>query len=115
MREYSFAVSGPLNGGRVIIRVVNAGHETHSPILVALDDASPPIDQVVRQPSPPSLAQLGSVNSRFPGAAGEFAVDLERGHRYAFVCRATTAEGEGHAQKGMTWEARAGEYPVTRH
>ncbi len=111
MWEYSFDVSGPLPAGRVVFRVVNEGKEDHAPMLVALDDASPPIDQQVRQSDPLPFTPVGSVNPRKPGHAGAFAIDLEAGHRYALVCRVRAPDRVSHSQKGMTWEARAEAYP----
>ncbi|MDP8932263.1 MAG: hypothetical protein M3O70_27815, partial [Actinomycetota bacterium] len=42
-------------------------------------------------------------------STGTFAVDLVPGQRYALVCFMTTPDGWGHANLGMTWEARAGD------
>lgn len=108
MREYAFEVSGPLPAGRVVFRMVNQGQQVHRPSLLALDETIPPIEAQVRGSERRFLSPFAGVNPRLPGATGTFAADLEPGRRYAFVCFAQAPDGQGHAIKGMTWEARAG-------
>ena len=107
MSEYSFRVSGPFPAGRVVFRFVNAGRESHAPMLVALDDsATLPADEGSQKPH--SLGtRLASVNPREPGDTGAFAADFKGGQRYALVCRYSTPEGVPHAEKGMRLESRA--------
>lgn len=112
MREYAFEVDGRLGAGRVVFRVANGGREPHMPVLVALDDTLPPIAEDVKSPEPHPLRPLAGVNPRGPGRTGTFAVDLDAGRRYALICEASTADGTPHAQKGMTWEMRAGSYAI---
>lgn len=108
MREYAFELSGPLPAGRVIFRMVNEGREVHRPSLLALDDDIPPIDVQVRGSERRFIPPFAGVNARLPGAKGTFAVNLEPGRRYAFVCFAQAPDGQSHSIKGMTWESRAG-------
>jgi hypothetical protein len=106
MREYSFSVSHPLPGGRVVFRVRNAGHETHSLLLVPLEDSDPAIAEAVHRLEPP-FRPLGEINPREPGSTGVFAVNLEPGRRYAMICNLDSGDGVSHAFKGMAWEGRA--------
>ncbi len=108
MREYSFDVVGPLPSGRVVFRMVNVSQETHSPSLVPLDESFPPIDAQIRGSVRRPIDELGKVNPVAPGHTATFAVDLSPGRRYALVCFARTSDGVRHAEKGMTWESRAG-------
>ena len=113
VREFSFDVSGPLAGGRVVFRIVNDGNESHAPMLVPLDEAFPPIGEALRQSNQLPFGPLGTINPRPPGKAAAFAVDLQPGQRYALVCRSRSADGVPHTEKGMMWESRAGAYPVS--
>ncbi len=106
MHEYSFSIAGHPRPGRTVFRFVNAGRETHGPMLVEVGLGAGPVEQEVRKPSPPPFKRLGLVNGRQPGNTGTFAVQLEPNTRYALICRARAADGVPHAQKGMTWEVR---------
>lgn len=106
--EYRFDVEGLLPAGRVVFRFTNAGQEQHRPLLLPLTEEIPPIDEQVRGDERRVLTPFAGVNTVEPGEDGTFAVDLEPGRRYALVCLVTGDDGQSHAEKGMTWEARAG-------
>lgn len=106
MTEFGYKIDRPVPPGRVIFRMVNAGHLVHEPNLFPLTDEVPPIDQQVRGDNRIVLAPFAGVPARQPGQVGAFAVDLEAGQRYAFVCFARTPDGQSHAKLGMAIEFR---------
>lgn len=107
LTEYRFELEPSLPVGRVVFRFINRGSEAHWPSLFRLDDDFPSIQEEVLNTVPRFLPHYAEVPPRPPGSTGTFAVDLVPGQRYALVCFMTTADGTGHANKGMTWEARA--------
>lgn len=115
LSEYRFNVrpSG-LPPGRVIFRFANRGRESHRPVLLRLDEGFPPIQEEVRNATQRFLLPFARIDTRPPRSTGTFAVELVQGQRYALVCFVRAADGQGHAYKGMTWEARAGVGTVAR-
>lgn len=107
MREYRFELDRTVPRGRVVFRFVNAGGLRHQPDLIPLSEELPPIDQQVRGERRAVVAPFAGVAARDPGTVGTFAVDLEPGQRYAFVCFARDPDdGQSHALQGMTTEFR---------
>lgn len=107
MREYRFEYDPVVPRGRVVFRFVNAGRLTHQPDLIPLTEDVPPIDQQVRGERRAVVTPFAGIAAREPGEAGTFAVDLEPGQRYAFVCFARDPDdGQSHALQGMTSEFR---------
>lgn len=107
--EYRFGVEEALPAGRVVFRFTNAGEEQHRPLLLPLTDDIPPIAEQVQGDQRLVVDPFAGLNTVDPGEQGTFAVDLAPGQRYALVCLVAGDDGESHAVKGMTWEARAGE------
>ena len=107
LQEYRLDYDPEIPSGRVVFRLVNAGRIDHRPSLVPLTDDIPPIDQQVRGEQRAVISPFAGVPTREPGEVGMFAVDLEPGQRYAFVCFARDADdNESHALQGMTSEFR---------
>ena len=107
MREYGFEYNPEVPSGRVVFRLVNAGRLAHQPDLIPLIEALPPIDQQVRGQERAVVTPFAGVRARQPGQVGTFAVDLEPGQRYAFVCFARDPDDDqSHALQGMTTEFR---------
>lgn len=105
MTEYRFQHQGEVPTGRIVFRVVNAGAEPHSLVLVELTEDVPPIDVQLRSPDRRGAATYAQVPQRPPGSRDTFAVDLLPG-RYAFICFVRDAGGEQHSLKGMSSEFR---------
>ncbi len=105
MTEYRFQHQTAVPPGRVVFRVVNAGAEPHSLILVELEEDVPPIDEQLRSSNRRGAATFAQLPQRPPGSRDTFAVDLPPG-RYAFICFARDSAGESHALKGMSSELR---------
>lgn len=108
LSEYRFELPSSLPTGRVVFHLTNRGMENHRPALLPLPDDFPPVQEEVRNTTSRPVLPFAGVASRPPGSTGTFAADLIPGRRYALVCFITAPDGEGHANKGMTWEARAG-------
>lgn len=105
MTEYRFDHQAQIPPGRTVFRVVNAGGESHSLVLVGLDEDVPPIDEQLRSPNRRGVPTYAQVPERPPGSRDTFAVDLEPG-RYAFICFVRDSDGVSHADKGMSSEFR---------
>lgn len=114
MTEFSYHYDRTIPSGRVIFRMVNAGHLVHEPNLFPLSDDVPPIDQQVRGDTRQAVAPFAGVVARQPGQVGSFAVDVEPGQRYAFVCFARTPDNQSHAKLGMAIEFRPGQKGVSK-
>lgn len=106
MREYRYDYAPAVPAGRVVFRFVNAGRREHQPDLLPLGDDFPPIDEQVRGQQRRVVTPFAGLLPRRPGQTGTFAVDLEPGRRYAFVCFAEADDGQSHSLKGMTSEFR---------
>ena len=105
MAEYRFDHQAEIPPGRTVFRVVNAGAESHSLVLVGLEEDVPPIDEQLRSPNRRGAATYAQVPERPPGSRDTFAVDLEPG-RYAFICFVRGSDGISHSLKGMSSEFR---------
>lgn len=107
MADYRFDYDPAIAAGPVLFRVTNTGTVPHSLTMLPLDDDFPPIDQQLRGSERRSLTPFAGVGARKPGASTSFAVHLEAGVRYAFVCFVTDDQGKAHALRGMSSEFRA--------
>jgi hypothetical protein len=105
MTDYRFEHQAEVPPGRTVFRVVNAGAEPHSLVLVSLAEDVPPIDEQLRSPNRRGASTFAHVPERPSGSRDIFAVDLEPG-RYAFICFVTASDGVSHSVKGMSSEFR---------
>ncbi|HVL05109.1 MAG TPA: hypothetical protein VM388_03925 [Acidimicrobiales bacterium] len=105
MTEYRFEHQVEIPPGRTVFRVVNAGAEPHSLVLVELEADVPPIDEQLRSPNRRGAPTYAQVPERPPGSRDTFAVDLGPG-RYAFICFVRGPDGVPHSLKGMSSEFR---------
>lgn len=110
LKGLRFHYRPPVTAGRVVFRLVNDSQTTHSPVLVPLDDDVPPIDTQLHGPDRIVLQPIATVVPIRPGARATFAVDLEPGRRYAFICQAVD-NGQRHALEGMNTEFRTAGAP----
>lgn len=108
MRGYSIEPDAEIPAGRVVFRVRNEGNTVHSLTLLPLSEDFPPIDEQLRGSERRPVLPLAGTPGLPPGVSNAFAADLARGHRYALVCFTRDPDGTTHAQKGMTFEFRAG-------
>lgn len=109
LEEYRFTYTAPTAPGRVIFRFENKGKLVHQPDMLPLGREVPPIDEQLRGDERVAVAPFAGIPPRNPGETGAFAVDLQPGQRYAFVCFARDPDDdESHALKGMATEFRAG-------
>lgn len=106
MTEYAFGVASSVPSGRVVFRVRNAGRLPHRVTLVRLPDDMPPIKAQLRGTERRFLEPFAGMPERRPGTTSSFAVDLEPGRRYAFICFTVDRDNKTHAQKGMGGEFR---------
>lgn len=119
LTEFGFAGATRIAPGRVVIRLVNEGDQVHQPALVAVPDDVPPIVEQLRGTVRRNVDPVGGVNGARPGATSSFAVDLEPGRRYAFVCYAETEDPQTkepvrHANMGMALDVfTTGTAPTT--
>ena len=105
MAEYRFTHQPEIPEGRTVFRVVNAGAEPHSLVLVELEEDVPPIDEQLRSPNRRGASTYAQLPERPPASRDTFAVDLHPG-RYAFICFLADAQGVPHSLKGMSSEFR---------
>jgi hypothetical protein len=105
MTEHRFDHQPEIAPGRTVFRVVNAGAEAHSLVLVGLGEDVPPIDEQLRSPNRRGAATFAQLPERPPASRDTFAVDLEPG-RYAFICFLRGPDGVPHHLKGMSSEFR---------
>lgn len=105
MTEYRFEHQAEIPPGRIVFRVLNAGAEPHSLVLVALEEDVPPIDEQLQSPNRRGAVTYAQVPERPPASRDTFAVDLDPG-RYAFICFVRGSDGVSHALKGMSSEFR---------
>lgn len=108
MYDYGFRFDTSVPAGRVIFRVRNTGSVPHRVTLVPLPEDVPPIEEQVAGDERRTVNPLGATNRRAPGTGSAFAVDLEKGRRYALICYEKDDEGVVHARKGGAAEFRAG-------
>lgn len=107
LREYKIGHRPQVPSGRVMFAFRNTGRLPHRPSLVPLADDVPPIDQQLRGSERRAISPYAGIATLAPGERGVFAVDLEPGQRYAFICFAADEDGRPHAVKGMSAEFRA--------
>lgn len=104
--EYRFQHDGVIPGGRVVFQVRNEGSLWHQLSILPLSDDLPPIDQQLKGSERSVIRPFAGVAPQPPGDGGSFAVDLERGQRYALVCFVRDPDNATHAVKGMSLEFR---------
>lgn len=104
MREFGFELPGEVPAGRVVFNVHNAGTEKHTLDVIPLSEDVPPIDVQLQGSERRAVSKVAGVSMRDPEQSGTFAVDLERGQRYAVLCLLRDADGTSHAVKGMAAE-----------
>lgn len=113
MTEYDFALERLVPSGRVVFRVRNAGRLHHRVTLVALPEDLPPIDVQLQGTERRYIQPFAGMPERAPGTTSSFAVDLEPGTRYAFICFTVDRDNVNHAEKGMATEFRSAGHPTT--
>lgn len=117
IKEYSYSPGAgtptAIPAGRVNFRLRNDGDLGHQPALILVPDDFPPMAEQVRGDVRRGVRILAN-NAGIPaGVTAAVAVDLEPGRRYAFMCIATSPEGEQHSRRGMVWEFRTNADPNT--
>lgn len=113
LAEYRFEYDPAIAAGRVLFRVTNTGSVAHSLTVLPLGEDIPPIDQQLRGGERRAITPFAGVGARRPGTSTTFAVNLEPGARYAFVCFLVDAQGKAHSLRGMSSEFRtAGTAPA---
>lgn len=106
MREYGYDHPEMMPGGRVLVRVRNAGALEHELVVVALPpDLGESIHEQLRSPNRRAFPTLVHLTRRAPGGRGAFALDLASG-RYAMICFLRGPDGQQHAVQGMSAEFR---------
>jgi hypothetical protein len=105
MTDYRFDHQREIPPGRTVFRIVNAGAEPHSLVVVELEEDVPPIDEQLRSSNRRGALTFAQLPQRPPASRDTFAVDLEAG-RYAFICFVQGADGVPHYLKGMSSEFR---------
>ena len=105
MADYRFEHQPEVPPGRTVFRVVNAGAEPHSLVLVGLEEDFLPIDEQLRSENRRGAATFAQLPERPSASRDTFAVDLEPG-RYAFICFLRGPDGVPHYLKGMSSEFR---------
>lgn len=104
--EYQFQYTGLIPAGRVVFQVRNEGSLWHELALLPLSDQLPPIDAQLRGSERQAIRPFAGAAPQPPGATGAFAVNLDPGRRYAFVCFVRDPDNATHAVKGMSLEFR---------
>lgn len=112
MSEYRFKLAPSVPSGRVVFRMRNAGRLAHRVTLVPVPEDMAPIDVQLRGAERRFLEPFAGMPERRPGMTSSFAVDLEPGRRYAFVCFTVDRDNRSHAQKGMAAEFRTAGRPT---
>lgn len=104
MEEYRFVYDKSIVPGRTIFKVTNSGKEDHSIVMFPVSDDFPPIDAQLHGDERRTVEPMAQVFPRKPGESGSFAVDLQPGQRYVFLCLIAASDGQSHALKGMNSE-----------
>jgi hypothetical protein len=109
MTDNRYEYLPPARAGRVVFRVRNAGTQQHRIAVYPLPEDMPPIDVQLRGSERRNVERLAAPLPRRPEETQSFAVDLQPGQRYAFLCflRSPT-EQKTYAELGMSSEFRAG-------
>jgi hypothetical protein len=105
MTEYHYAFSRSVPAGRVVIQAHDAGRLAHQITVFEMPADAPPLDVQLRGSQRRAAFDFASV-TLMPGKTGRFAIELEPGRRYAFMCFLAAADGQSNALKGMNFEAR---------
>lgn len=104
LADYSFTTAAPLTSGHHVIRVTNAGPQSHEVVLVRLAPGKTGqqfAQWVNGMKGPPPGALLGGVAAMAPGDTAYFPADLTPGN-YAFVCFVPDSkDGKPHVAHGM--------------
>ena len=105
--EYGFRLSQPLKSGSRVIRVYNAGKQTHEVELVQLAPGATAASMLAwlgKMQGPPPGKALGGIAGLSPGMSQSFSADLSRG-KYALICFVPDAkDGKPHFAHGMVQE-----------
>lgn len=109
LQDGAIELDQPVPSGRVVFRVHNAGTMRHRVTLIPLPDDLLPLEEQLAGDERRSVSPLGATNTHPPGEGTAFAVDLEPGQRYGFVCFEETDDGTVHARTGENAEFRAGD------
>ncbi len=105
LTDYAFTPSRPLAAGRQVIRVENAGPQTHEVVLARLEPGQS-LDQVIAwekggEKGPFPVALAGGIAPMDSGRAAQFETTLKPG-RYALICFVPdVADGKAHLMHGM--------------
>lgn len=111
--DYTFSLSAPLTAGRQMIRVENAGSQSHEVGVMKLATGKTIADvqawiQNPGEAPPESMGSLvGGVTSLAPGAEAYFEVDLTPGE-YVLLCFVTAPDGRSHIDHGMIQQISVG-------
>jgi uncharacterized cupredoxin-like copper-binding protein len=106
LAEYDFTLSAPLTAGRRMIRVENAGSESHEAGVLRLAAGKTMKDFLAWLQNPgealpqDSWSIAGGVTSLAPGVEAYFEVDLTPGE-YVLLCFVTAPDGRSHLEHGM--------------
>lgn len=104
MEEYRFVYDKAIASGRTIFKVANPGKEDHNLVMFPVSSDFPPIDEQLHGEERRGVQPFAQVFPRRPGESGSFAVDLQPGQRYVFLCLMADGAGVSHALKGMNSE-----------
>jgi hypothetical protein len=109
LADYAFTVTGTLNSGAHVIKVVNTGAQPHEVEMVKLAPGKTPNDMLawIQKPDgPPPGSAIGGVAGLMPGAPNYFKIDFTPGD-YAFFCFLPDAkDGKPHVMHGMIKEVK---------
>ena len=104
LADYSFTAAAPLTAGHHLLRVINAGPQSHEIVLVHLQPGKTGTQfaqWVNGMKGPPPGALEGGVAAMAPGDTAYFPADLTPGN-YAFVCFVPDSkDGKPHVMHGM--------------
>lgn len=106
--DYDFKITGPLTGGRQVIRVENAGTEPHEVALLRLAPGKTmgDFEAWMQNPQgPPPGSSVGGVSSLAPRLQAYFEADLKVGE-YVVLCFVTAPDGRPHTEHGMIRHVR---------
>jgi uncharacterized cupredoxin-like copper-binding protein len=102
--DYAFTTSAPLTAGHHLIRVTNAGPQSHEIVLVRLEPGKTGMQFAQwtdGMKGPPPGALEGGIAAMAPGDTAYFPADLTPGN-YAFICFVPDSkDGKPHAAHGM--------------
>ncbi len=109
LREYDFDITPELRTGRQVIRVENAGSQTHHVAIVRLGagrSAADALHWFRDMVGDPPDESVGGTSGMAPGLVNYITVDLTPG-RYALICFVPDEkDGQSHARHGMLRELR---------